>query len=252
MRHTTTMVLGLVAVTALLALVLAVPVAAERGYLSDWRGDTQTGQVTIDEASTAAEGWLAENGYTDLVVAEVVDVDGRYYVIVDDAEGNGAVDLFVSRDGSSVHPAPTMLWNTDDDLMANMMSGMMSGMMGDGMDSGMMGGDHQRGSMNDGSMSDMDGMSGMSGMSGMMDPAACQAMMGVPAEEPLAEPLTAGQAADAAQAWLDANRAGSTATGTVSFPGYVTLRVSDGATITGLIAVQLTTGTVWPINGPAS
>ena len=224
MRRTTTMALGLVAVTALLALVLAVPVAAERGYLSDWRRDAQTGQVTIDEASTAAEGWLAENGYTDLVVAEVVDVDGRYYVIVNDAEGNGAVDLFVSRDGSSVHPALAMLWNTDYDLMANMMSGMMAGMM-----SGMMG----------------DGID-----SGMMDPAACQTMMDVPAEEPLAEPLTAGQAAEAAQAWLDANRAGSTATGAVSFPGYVTLRVSDGATVTGLIAVQLTTGAVWPLQWP--
>ena len=245
MRRTTTMVLGLIAVTALLALVLAAPVAAERGYLSDWRGDAQTDQVTIDEASTAAEGWLAENGYTDLVVAEVVDVDGHYYVIVDDAEGNGAVDLFVSGDGSSVHPAPTMMWNTDYDLIANMMSGMMD----DGMDSSMMGGDHQSGSMNDGSMSDMDGMSGMDGM---MDPAACQAMMDVSAEEPLAEPLTAGQAADAAQAWLAANQAGSTATDAVSFPGYVTLRVTDGATVTGLIAVQLTTGMVWPINGPAS
>jgi hypothetical protein len=81
----------------------------------------------------------------------------------------------------------------------------------------------------------------------MMDPAACQTMMGVPAADPLAGPLTVGEATDAAQAWLDANQPGMAATNPTIFPGYVTLRVSDGTVVTSLIAVQLSTGTVWPL-----
>lgn len=252
MRRTVSVMLGLVAAMALLAFALAMPVAAERGYPPGWRGSASTSQASTDEARTAAEDWLAENGYSDLVVADLVDVDGRFYAVIENAAGGGAFELLVSRNGSWVHPAPTMMWNTSFDLMTVMMDDMphgdmSSGMMGD-MGGGMLNGDHphgQHGFMNGGMMAD-------GGMAGTMNPAACQTVMGPPATDPLAEPLTVAEAAVAAQVWLNANQVGSTATDSASFPGYVTLRISDGGTVTGLIAVQLTTGTVWPLPWPAS
>lgn len=251
MRRRTTVALGLVAVITLLTLVLAVPAAADRDDLLDWRGNAQTGQVTIDEAGTAAAGWLNDNGYTDLVVAESVDIDGRYSVIVNDAEGNGTFELFVSPDGSSVHPAPTMMWNTAYDLMTAMMADMPAGAMPrGGMGSGMMNGDHQHtqhGSTT-GGMMDRGEMTGMMDQDRTMNAAHGQDMTGAPAADPLAEPLTADAAATAAQAWLDANQAGAAATDPVAFPGYVTLRVSSDGAVNSLIAVQLTTGAVWLFN----
>lgn len=250
MRRTTPMILGLVATIALFGLALAMPVAAERGSLPGWSKTDTANQVTGDQARSAAERWLAQYGYGDLVVADLVTLGDTTYVVVTDAAGNGAFDLLVSRDRSSVRPAPTMMWNTSYDLITTMMAGMMNG----GMSSGMMNGDRQPGqpsSMNGGMMgAGMTGMTGMmgAGTTGMMNSSACQAMMGAGATEPLAEPLTADAAAAAAQAWVDANRAGSTTTNMTSFPGYVTLRVNDGETTTGLIAVQLTTGAVWPID----
>lgn len=107
-------------------------------------------------------------------------------------------------------------WLGDNGPMTVMMADMPQGdMMDCGMDRGMLNGEHQH--SQHGSMSAM--MMGSGGMADMMDPTACQTMRDVPAAKLLAEPQTVDQAADAAQAWLDVNQAGATATGAMSFPG---------------------------------
>jgi hypothetical protein len=236
--------LGLVAVTTLVA--LAVPVAAERGDVLDRVRSSNAAQPAAEQARDAAEAWLADAGYGDLGVADLVDVDGRFYVIVGTSTGDAAFELLVSRNGSWVHPAPTMMWNTSYDLM----KGMMPEMPHAGMNPCTMNGDHQHGQH--GGMMGSGGMNGMMDRDRMMDPAACLGIMGVAQPEPLDQPLTLDAAAAAAQSWLDANQPGAVATDPVVFPGYATMRVADGGTVTGLIAVQFTTGTVWPLAWPAS
>ena len=240
MRRTSTVALGLVAATTMLALALATPVVAERGYLPGWRGDTSTSQATTEQTQSAVESWLDAFGFGNLIVADMVDVDGRIYVVINDEAGNGAFELLVSRNGSWVHPAPTMIWNTGYDLMTAMMAEMPHG----GMMKTSGGHQHdQHGSMAGEMMRGHE-------MTGMMDPAACQSMVVVEAADPLADPLTLDAATAAAQAWLDTNQPGMTVVSPVSFPDYVTVRVSDGSTVTSLIAVQLATGTVWPLDWP--
>jgi hypothetical protein len=239
------MTLGLIGVMALLALVLAVPAVAHRAYWPGWDEGATSSQVTADQASAAATGWLTDNGYTDLVVAEIVDIDGRFYVVVKDAEGKGAFELFVSRNGIWVRPAPTMMWNTDYQLMTDEMTNMPHGMPGCGDMDGTM--DRDR-------MQDRDHVGHhdrMQDRDRVMDPADCQGTTVAPAE-PLAEPLTVDAAQAAAQAWLDAIQAGATATAPVEFPGYVTLRVSQDGAVNGLIAVQTTTGAIWPLQWPVN
>ena len=241
MRRKTSVALGLVGMMALLVLALAAPVAAERGYLPDWRGDAAEGQTRADEARAAAESWLDDNGYSDLIVADLVEVDGRYYIVVEDAQGSGAFDLLSSQNGGWVHPAPTMMWNTSYDLMMTMMAAMPhETMMGTP-------GGHQHNQH--GSMSGE--MMHSRGMNSMMDPTSCQEMMGIAAADPLAEPLTLDQATATAQTWLDANQPGTTAVNPVGFPGYAMVHISDGSIVTGLLAIQSATGTIWPLGWQA-
>ena len=232
---------------ALLGLALVGPVEAGRiGRAgSVWsRGQNAAGDpLTIAQARERAGAWLRDAGFDGFTVGEVMEFNNQFYVTALDASGNPAFELLASRNGSQIHPEPTMMWNTtynpmlagaDTRLAQAMMSGgMMSG--GSMMAGGMMSG----GSMMAGGM-----MSGGSMMASMSSGAPQGAVNGS-LNQPLAQPLTTDGAAAAAQAWLDANRPGLTAAAPVAFPGYVTLHTERDGKIVGMLSVQTTTGAVW-------
>lgn len=57
--------------------------------------------------------------------------------------------------------------------------------------------------------------------------------------------LDADAAMDAANDWLDANRAGETADHPDAFPGYYTLHTERGGDVVGMLSVHCSTGAVW-------
>lgn len=230
-----------------LALALTLPVAAARGQM--WSGSTGSGNpATLEQARQRAIAYLDDAGLNDLAVGEVMEFSNHFYVtIVNPTTGDGAFELLVSRDGSGVHPEPTMMWNTEYNPMLGgqgaalhrgMMGGtMMGGMMGGGMMSGMMSGGMGAGMMG-GSATDRQGTT---------DPSQCGGMMGSAptAGQTLDQPLTVEQAVTAAQGWLDANRPGTTASEPIAFPGYATLHIERDGQIVGMLSVQTTSGAVW-------
>lgn len=218
----------------LLALALVSPVAASRGQMGD--GSAGSGDpVSIEQARDRVSEYLDETGQGDLAVGEVMQFSNHFYaMVVDPVSGDGAFELLITRDGRTVHPEPTMMWNTEYNPMSgSMMSGnMMGGMMGGSMAGGMMG--------------DMMG-SDNADQEPMMDPSQCQGMMDTMAESrrQLEQPLITDEAVTVAQDWLADNQPELVASEPVSFPGYVTLHTErDGQTV-GMLSVQTTTGAVW-------
>jgi hypothetical protein len=125
-----------------------------------------------------------------------------------------------------------MMWNTEYGMMSGGNFGMMGGMMNDQFGSDMMG-DNQFGS-------DMMGESQYGGMMGGN-------MMGSFGYAPDAEiNITADEAVNAAQEYLDAYLPGKTVDEQAdAFPGYYTLHVlEDGKTI-GMLSVNAYTGQVF-------
>jgi uncharacterized membrane protein YkoI len=71
--------------------------------------------ITIDEAKTAAEKYLAGTGNTDLELAEVLQFDNHFYAgIKEKSTGNYAFELIVNKYTGAVGPemGPNMMWNT--------------------------------------------------------------------------------------------------------------------------------------------
>ena len=65
---------------------------------------------------------------------------------------------------------------------------------------------------------------------------------GQPAGQPS---VSADQARQIAQQWLDANQPGSGTEAPDAFPGYYTLHITKDGTITGMLSVNAYTGAVW-------
>ena len=61
----------------------------------------------------------------------------------------------------------------------------------------------------------------------------------------VADSVTAEQAQQIAQQWLDANFPGSTTEHPDAFPGYYTLHIEKDGTVTGMLSVNASTGQVW-------
>jgi hypothetical protein len=249
---------GFFVIGALVALIVALPVAAQRG------GEETL--VSTDQARERATTFLVDNGYTSLTVGDIFTFTNHFVVqVLDPATGTGAFELLVSHDGTLVHPAPTMMWNTDDDLMTTMHTQMM-GQMPMGAGEGMM----RQGDMEPGSMSDADHqghhqgqgtMEGMPGsgmlqqqrmpmMSASMGMAACGLSMGVATTgSELAEPLTVDGARSAAQTWLD-QQGGDLITGNATqYPGYITfMTTTANGELEGMLSVQTSTGAIRPLD----
>jgi hypothetical protein len=135
----------------------------------------------------------------------------NYYAIVEEkSTGNGAFELLADPRDGRVFPemGPNMMWNTKYSPMATLGGRMMGGF----------------GAFASGGM-----------MSRGWGPSA-------PATQPT---VTADQASQYAQQWLDQNQSGSAMEPPYEFPGYYTLHTTRDGQITGMLSVNAYTGQVW-------
>jgi len=178
---------------------------------------TDVEPLSIEEAETAVTDYLATRNEDNLALGEIMIFDNHAYAqIINENTEKGAFEVLVDPVTGSVsaEPGPNMMWNTEYGLdMQNMMGGGNVGMMGRGM-------------MNDGQFGSMMGRFGYT-------PDA-------------AIDVTANEAVNLAQEYLDAYLPGKTADETADeFPGYYTLHVlEDGETI-GMLSVNAYTGQVF-------
>jgi hypothetical protein len=70
-------------------------------------------------------------------------------------------------------------------------------------------------------------------------------MVGYSARPGVQPTVSADQAQQIAQEWLDQNQAGSSTEPPDSFPGYYTLHITRDGAITGMLSVNAYTGQVW-------
>ena len=158
--------------------------------------------LTVDEAKTAVDSYLATLNNSDLQLKEIMVFDNNAYArIVEKSTGTGALELLVDPVTKSVYPehGPNMMWNLKYSPMGS--GGMMSGR-------------------------------------GMMGGGASQ--YGTPLTTTVSDnTVTPEQALTAAQSYLDTNLAGDkTATDADKFYGYYTIDIlRDGKTV-GMLSVN--------------
>jgi hypothetical protein len=186
------------------------------GMMGNYGGLTDVDPLSIEEVETAVTNYLSSLNDENLSLGEIMIFDNHAYAqVIDETTETGAFEVLVDPATGNVfpEPGPNMMWNTEYGMMAGSGSGMMGGQFG----SGMMGGS-QYGNM-----------------------------MGSFGYAPDAElNITAEEAVDAAQEYLDAYLPSKTADETAdTFPGYYTLHVlEDGKTI-GMLSVNAYTGQVF-------
>ncbi len=74
-----------------------------------------TNPITIDEAKTAVEQYLATTGDADLKLTEVMEFDNNFYAgVKETSTGKHAFELLVNKYTGAVFPemGPNMMWNT--------------------------------------------------------------------------------------------------------------------------------------------
>jgi hypothetical protein len=179
--------------------------------------------TNIDEAADLARNYLTSLGYSDLDIKEIMEFQYNYYFIAyERSTGIGAFEGIIEKEvGLSgmggmmgiVHPeqGPSMMWNTKYGQMAGW--GPMGGMMGGGMMGGMMGGRW-----------------------------GYQPYSGVPTAE---TPVTASDAKQIAQAYLESYLPGSSVEDPDTFYGYYTIHVLRDGKPYGMLSVNGYTGQVW-------
>ena len=81
--------------------------------------------ITLDQAVTRAQTYVASFNNPDLAVTEVMEFSNNFYVRVKEkSTGVNAFEILVSRNGGiSPEPGPNMMWNVRYSPMANMMGG---------------------------------------------------------------------------------------------------------------------------------
>jgi hypothetical protein len=86
------------------------------GARGAWGATTQPSDaLTIVEAHEAVERYVAELGYGNLEVAEVMEFEQNFYAIVREPDtGIGAMELLIDKQSGVVGPevGPNMMWNT--------------------------------------------------------------------------------------------------------------------------------------------
>lgn len=178
--------------------------------------------LTVEQAKTAAEAYLANLKNDDLKIAEIMIFDNNAYVVVKESStGLGAFELLVDSSSQSAYPehGPNMMWNLKyGSLNHENMMGNNNGMMG------MMGGS--------GGMMNMMGGNGWDATT--------------PAELSSDMTVTPEQAIQYAQNYLDANIAGATAaTDPIQFYGYYTLDFEKNGKVAGMLSVNGYSGQVF-------
>jgi hypothetical protein len=167
--------------------------------------------LSVDQAKSAAEKYLADLNNSDLQIAEVMIFDNNAYVVVKETStGIGAFELLVDPASQIAYPehGPNMMWNLkysalNHEYMLGSNNGMMSGMMGGWNNT---------------------------------TPAAISTGMSVPPE----------QAIEYAQKYLDANLSGAIAAADpIQFYGYYTLDFERDGEVSGMLSVNGYNGQVF-------
>jgi hypothetical protein len=184
---------------------------------------TNSSPLTVQQAQTAAEKYLANLNNADLKVSEVMIFNNNAYVAVKETStGIGAFELLVDPTSQVAYPefGPNMMWNVKySGLNHQYMMGGRGGMMGG--TGGMMG-----------------------GTGGMMGGWASQNT--VPANVSADMTVTKDQAIKNAQAYLDANIAGATAANDpIQFYGYYTLDFEKDGKVAGMLSINGYSGQVF-------
>jgi hypothetical protein len=172
--------------------------------------------ITVDQARSAVESYLAGLKNADLALHEIMIFDNNAYaIVVEKSTGIGAFELLVDPVNLSVFPeyGPNMMWN--------LKYGMMSGFGGYGMlGPGMMGGGYGY---------------GPGGMMGTYGPNSGAAAPQISADMP----VTPEQAAKSAQGYLDWALPGVVTTDEITpFYGYYTLDIARDGSIVGMLSVN--------------
>jgi hypothetical protein len=172
--------------------------------------------LTVDQAKSAVESYLAGLKNDDLALEEIMIFDNHAYaIVVEESTKIGAFELLVDPINKSVFPeyGPNMMWN--------LKYGMMSGFGGYGMmGPGMMGGGYG---------------SGPGGMMGAYGSNNAGAVPQISADMP----VSTEQAAQAAQEYLNLALPGTVATDEVTpFYGYYTIDIARDGSIVGMLSVN--------------
>jgi len=179
-----------------------------RSMFGNWGGLTNVDPLSIAEAQTAVTGYLATLNKDDLGLGEIMIFENHAYAqIMDTSSGKGAFEVLVDPVTLNVFPEP------GPNMMWNTEYG-----MNDASHFGMMGG-------------------------GMMG----GGMMGGYGYAPEVEiNISADEAVDIAQRYLEANLSGAKAdTEASTFPGYYTLDFLKNDVVTGMLSVNAYTGQVF-------
>jgi hypothetical protein len=177
------------------------------GMMGNWGAPPANAQpITLDQATQSVDQYLAAANNPDLQVAEVMEFTGNFYAEVHEkSTGTGAFELLVDRYTGAVYPEP------GPNMMWNLKYGPMAG----------------------GAMMGMMGRSSSPGPMIWWDPKAVKPS------------VTAEQAVQLAQQYLDQTAQGFTAGDAEPFYGYYTLHVEKDGQITGMLSVNAYTGAVW-------
>jgi hypothetical protein len=170
--------------------------------------------ITIDQAKSAAEKYLANLNNPDLKIAEVMVFDNNAYILVKEiSTGKGAFELLADSNSQIAYPehGPNMMWNLKyNGINHNEMMSGRQGMMGN--------------------------YGNMMGVWNNTTPANVSAEMTVTSE----------QAIEYAQKYLDANITSATAaTDPITFYGYYTLDYEVNGKVAGMLSVNGFTGQIF-------
>ncbi len=174
--------------------------------------------LTVEQAKSAAEKYLANLKNSDLQIAEIMIFDNNAYVVIKEAStSKGAFELLVDPTSQIAYPehGPNMMWNLKYGLLNHQtMMGSNNGMM-----NGMMGGS--------GTM-----MSGWDSTT--------------PVDISTEMTVSPQQAIEYGQKYLDANLSGATAaTDPIQFYGYYTLDFEKDGKVSGMLSVNGYSGQVF-------
>ncbi len=183
--------------------------------------NANTTPLTVGQAKAAAGKYLAQLNNADLTIAEVMIFSNNAYVAVKETStGVGAFELLVDPVSQIAYPehGPNMMWNVKYSALNHqyMMGGYGSGMMR--------------------------GYGGYGGMMGNWN-----SQLPSPGNAASSMSVTAEQAVQYAQKYLDANFPGaSAANDPMQFYGYYTLDYSKDGKIIGMLSVNGYSGQVFP------
>ncbi len=172
-------------------------------------GSTNSTPLSVAQAQSAAEKYLANLNNSDLKIAEIMVFDNNAYVAVKESStGIGAFELLVDPTSQTAFPemGPNMMWN------------------------------QKYGALNHQYM--------MGGYGGMMRGYGWNGT--VPSQPAGTMTVGSAQAVTAAQTYLDANQPGTTAAADpMQFYGYYTLDFTRDGKVAGMLSVNGYTGQVF-------